>query len=180
MKNILTVATALLAAFPALVMGATVPNADTPLFYLVSTSQSTSNMLPVRLPSGGGGGYPSLSGDGTYAQFYFYQGALTVYDPNGNASPFRPLIDAHQDADGCQKYGAFGIVQGSSTNKCASYTTFQIASNSENSQLGAELVFNYLGGFYSCGSGAEIWYKIDASNGPSDCVRIHLYTVPVA
>ncbi|KAF8183651.1 hypothetical protein BJ912DRAFT_1061213 [Pholiota molesta] len=54
------------------------------------------------------------------------------------------------------------------------------SSNGQNSQLGAELVFNFVGGFYSCNSGQEVWYKINSSDGPTGCDAIHLWTVPVA
>ncbi|CAA7266674.1 unnamed protein product [Cyclocybe aegerita] len=180
MKNIFASSLFLLSAIPALIWGATVPNADTPLFYLVSSSKSPANLLPVRMSSGGGGGLATLKGSGVPAQLYFYQGTLTVYDPNNNTFPYRPLVNSIQDASGCQSFGALVFVQGTSTNKCARYSSFQIQSNAENSQLGAELVFNYVGGFYACGSGQEIWYKINASDGPSGCDLIHLYTVPTA
>ncbi|KAF8954877.1 hypothetical protein BDZ97DRAFT_1798900 [Flammula alnicola] len=169
----------LLSALPALVWSLTIPNADTPAFYLVSSSQSSANLLPLRMNSGGAG-HVSLLGGGTPALFYFYQGQLTVYDPNGNSFPYRPLIDSAQDANGCENFGALTFVQGTSTNKCSRYTSFQIQSNNQDSQLGAELVFNYVGGFYACNSGQEVWYKINANDGPSGCQPIHLYTVPAA
>jgi hypothetical protein len=59
-------------------------------------------------------------------------------------------------ANGCQRFGARAFVRGTSTNKYASYSSFQIQSNGQNSQLGAELVFNYVGGFYACSSGQEV------------------------
>jgi len=178
MRGIFTSALFLLSALPALVWSATVPNADTPLFYLVSTSASSPNLLPLRMPGGGGGGSASLLGSGTPALFYFWQGQLTVYDPNGNTFPYRPLINTVQVATGCTNFGALDFVEGTSTNKCASYSSFQLQSNQQDSQLGAELVFNYVGGFYACNSGSEVWYKINSSDGPSNCVPIHLYTVP--
>ncbi|KAJ3516880.1 hypothetical protein NLJ89_g859 [Agrocybe chaxingu] len=169
MKNIFASSLLHLSAIPALIWATTVPNADTPLFYLVSSSQSPVNLLPVRMPSGGGGGVATLGASGVPAQFYFCQGALTVYDPNNNVFPYRPLVNSVQDASGCQSFGALVFVQGTSTNKCARCSSFQIQSNAENSQLGAELVFNYVGGFFACGSGEEIWYKINPSDGPSGC-----------
>lgn len=110
------------------------------------------------MPAGGGGGSASLLGSGTPALFYFYQGQLTVYDPNGNSFPYRPLINTVQGASGCGNFGALQFVQGTSTNKCASYSSFQLQSNQQDSQLGAELVFNYVGGFYACNSGVEVCF----------------------
>jgi hypothetical protein len=103
--------------------------------------------------SSGGGGFASLLGWGPPALFYFYQGALTVSD---GTQSYRSLINTMQDANGCQKFGALAFIQGTSTNKCASYSSFQIQSTGQNSQLGAELVFNYVGGFYACSSGQEV------------------------
>lgn len=105
------------------------------------------------MSSGGGGGLASLLGGGPPALFYFYQGALTVSD---GTQTYRPLINTVQDANGCQNFGALAFVQGTSTNKCASYSSFQIQSDGQNGQLGAELVFNYVGGFYACSSGQEV------------------------
>lgn len=108
------------------------------------------------MSAGGGGGSASLIGSGTPALFYFYQGQLTVYDPNGNSFPYRPLINTVPAASGCSNFGALQFVQGTSTNKCASYSSFQLQSNQQDSQLGAELVFNFTGGFYACNGGAEV------------------------
>ena len=36
------------------------------------------------------------------------------------------------------------------------YNTFSIQSDTENSQLGAQLSFNSVGGFYACGSGQDV------------------------
>ncbi|KDR71544.1 hypothetical protein GALMADRAFT_213838 [Galerina marginata CBS 339.88] len=176
MKNLFTSALLLLSTFTVLVWSATIPNADTPLFYLVASSPSSVNLLPLRMTSGGGGGLASFLGSGTPALFYFWQGQLTAIDPSG--STYRPLIDSHQDANGCQNFGALAFVQGGSTNKCASYSSFQLQSNNQDSQLGAQLVFNYVGGFYACSSGQEVWYKINESDGPSGCQPVNLYTVP--
>ena len=80
------------------------------------------------------------------------------------------------------------------------FNSFQIQSDTENSQLGAQLVFNYVGSFYACGSGQDVgvdvqfvvcivfaddlfqvWYQADATDGPPglQCSPINLYTVPV-
>uniref|UniRef100_A0A8H7XP81 Uncharacterized protein n=1 Tax=Psilocybe cubensis TaxID=181762 RepID=A0A8H7XP81_PSICU len=131
------------------------------------------------MSAGGGGGPASLLGSGTPARFYFYQGELAVHDPDDSSFPYRLLINTIPAAGGCTNFGALHFVQGTSTNKCASYESFQLQSNQQDSQLGAELVFNFTGGFYVCNSGAEVWYKINSGDGPSDCVPIRLYTVPV-
>jgi hypothetical protein len=185
MKSILSKACyailATIATCPILTWSLTIPNADTPVFYLVSSSTSSSNLLvskvhalihfatafssvfqPLRMNSAGSGS-ASLLGSGPPAQFYFYQGQLTVYDPNGNIFPYRPLINSAQISTGCETFGALVFVQGSSTNKCARSTSFQIQSNGQDSQLGAELVFNFVGGFYSCNSGQEVSNLIPVS-----------------
>ncbi|KAF9481485.1 hypothetical protein BDN70DRAFT_876275 [Pholiota conissans] len=171
---------AALVTLPTLAWSVSVPNADTPVFYLVSSSTSSSNLLPVRMSSTGNG-YASLTGTGVPAQFYFYQGRLTIYDPNNNSLPYFPLINSFQnDVASCDTFGALVFVQGGSSNKCAKSSSFQIQSNGQNSQLGAELVFNYVGGFYSCSNGQEVFYKLNPSDGPTGCDRIHLWTVPTA
>ncbi|KDR71543.1 hypothetical protein GALMADRAFT_102529 [Galerina marginata CBS 339.88] len=154
------------------------PGADTPLFYLVaSSSNAPSNLLPLRL-NGGAGGYATLTGTAAIGKFYFYQGRLTAQDPAG-ITTYRPLIGSVLGSTGCSTYGSLGFVQGSSSDKCARYDGFQIQSNTENSQLGAMLVVNYVGGFYACGSGQDVWYKLAAGDGPTGCSPISLYTVPV-
>jgi hypothetical protein len=70
----------------------------------------------------------------------------------------RPLIGSVLGSTGCSSYGQLGFVEGSSSNKCAKYNTFNIQSDPENSQLGARLTFNFVGGFYSCGSGQDVSY----------------------
>lgn len=107
-------------------------------------------------------GDASLTGSSPFAKFYFWQGYLTAMDPtgatdpNGNPYTYRPYVNSVENASGCSAGGAFGFVQGTSTNKCTQYTSFQIQSDGENSQLGAALVFNYVGGFYACGSGQNV------------------------
>ena len=80
------------------------------------------------------------------------------------------------------------------------FNSFQIQSDTENSQLGAQLVFNYVGSFYACGSGHDVgvdvqfvlcrifiddffqvWYQASPTSGPAglQCVPISLYTVPL-
>ena len=51
----------------------------------------------------------------------------------------------------CSTYGPLDLVVGSSSNKCANHIGFGLSSYQYNSQLGAELVYRYTGGFYSCG-----------------------------
>ncbi len=80
------------------------------------------------------------------------------------------------------------------------YNSFQIQSDTENSQLGAQLTFNYVGGFYACGSGKDVgvdiqlvvcriftnkcfqvWYQASPTSGPPglQCSPIALWTVPL-
>lgn len=105
---------------------------------------------------GGAGDYASLTGNGPIGQFYFYQGKLTALDPAGTTTTYRPLIGSLLGSSGCSTYGPLGFTQGSSSNKCARYDSFQIQSNNENSQLGAKLVFNFEGGFYACESSRDV------------------------
>jgi hypothetical protein len=156
-----------------------VPGADTPLFYSVSTSgSSANNLLPLRI-NGGTGGFATLTGSGPIGQLYFNQGKLVVQDPAGSTNTYKPYISAAPDVSGCTDFGPLGFVQGSSSNKCALFENFQIQSDTENSQLGAKLVFNYQGGFFVCGASQDIWYKASPDQGPSDCSSIDLYTIPV-
>ncbi|KAF8954878.1 hypothetical protein BDZ97DRAFT_1915982 [Flammula alnicola] len=156
-----------------------VPGADTPLFYFVASSpNASSSLLPLRI-TGGTGGYSTLTGTGPIGQFYFYQGRLTVLDPAGTQMTYLTLLGFPLGPNGCATYGPLGFFPGASSNKCARYDGFQIQSDTENSQLGAQLVYNYVGGFYSCGSGQDIWYKVSAGDGPTGCSPVSLYTVPV-
>ncbi|KAF8326952.1 hypothetical protein F5887DRAFT_230113 [Amanita rubescens] len=157
-----------------------VPNADTPSFYFVASSAATGpNLLPLRT-SGGAGGYATLTGSGPIGVFYFYQGVLTAAAAPGSTSTTRALIGAIPLSTGCTTYGPLGFA-GSSSDKCAKYSSFQIQSDTENSQLGAQLTFNYVGGFYACGSGKDVWYQASPTSGPPGltCTPIALWTVPL-
>lgn len=165
---------------PTICLSVVVPGADTPLFYLSSSSSSLdSNLLPLRI-SGGAGNYATLTGTGPIGKLYFFQGQLTGQDPAGTTSTYRPYISGIPTASGCTDYGPLGFIQGSGTDKCAVFNSFQIQSDTENSQLGAKLVFNFQGGFHACGAGRDIWYKVSPNDGPSDCHEVDLYTIPVA
>lgn len=74
------------------------------------------------------------------------------------ANTQRALIDAVLGSTGCSPGGALVFVQGSSSNKCAKGSTFGIQSDIENSQLGAKLVFNWVGGFYACGTANDVCF----------------------
>ena len=147
---------------------------------------------------GGAGGYSTLSGSGSIGQFYFFQGNLVALDST-QSSTVRGNIGAIPVSSGCSTYGQLGFSASSSDN-CAVFDTFNIQSNAEDSQLGAQLVFNFAGGFYACGSGQDVsvdvqfvvcrvfaddlfqvWYQADATDGPPglQCSPINLYTVPV-
>ncbi|CAA7266675.1 unnamed protein product [Cyclocybe aegerita] len=173
-----------LSSVAALLSGAAsvvLPGADTPLFYFVASSpNSSANLLPLRI-NGGTGGYSTLTGSGPIGQFYFQQGRLRAHDLAGTTPMqyYMPLLGSVLTSTGCTTYGSLGFVLGASSNKCARYDGFQIQSNTENSQLGAKLVYNYVGGFYACGAGQDVWYKVDAADGPTECSPIELYTVPV-
>ncbi|KAH6906052.1 hypothetical protein BKA70DRAFT_451415 [Coprinopsis sp. MPI-PUGE-AT-0042] len=173
----------LVALAPALVSGVRVPGADTPLFYLVATGPDSAgvNFLPVRL-HGGSNYFAILTGTGPIAKFFFQSGRLVALDPTnpqGSTNAWRALINTPLTGNGCSTNGQLGTVMGSSSNKCAKYATFGLQSNSENSQLGARLVFDWTGGFYICGTNKEVWYKTSSSDSPSDCTPIELYTLTV-
>jgi len=164
-----------------LVSSLVIPGASTPVFYLVATTPGSSdpaNLLPVRL-SGGTGGYASLTGSGPFGQFYFYQGYFVVVGSTPTILD-QVLIASQPYVSGCTPYGQLGYST-SDSDYCAQYHSFEIQSDTENSQLGAFLVFNYVGGFYACGSTLDVWYIADPTNGPSglQCSPINLYTVPV-
>ena len=76
-------------------------------------------------------------------------------DPSSPSVSSPALIGAIPSSGGCTTYGQLGFF-GSSSNKCSLRDTFGIQSNTENSQLGAKLVFNSVGGFYACGSGLDV------------------------
>lgn len=185
------------------------PNTDTPLFYFVSSStnalgtrflsSSTTltdvpNYQPLRTV-GGAGGYSTLTGSGPIGQFYFSQGKLVAVPPPGSSTIQKPLIGAIPSSAGCTTYGPLGFTQGSSSDKCAKYESFYIQSES---QLGAQLSFNLLGGFYACGSNQDVsrllafglqpvfisnkvWHMDSSSSIPFTitCDPINLWTVPV-
>ncbi|KAJ2925994.1 hypothetical protein H1R20_g11103, partial [Candolleomyces eurysporus] len=156
-----------------------IPNADTPSFYFVATSPDNSTPRPVRI--GPDGLYTTLSGSGTAIQAYFFQGYLTGALDKSGSPTYHPFLNTSPGEGGsCTTFGQLGYSGlGYSTNKCASFSWFQIQSNPENSQLGAKLTYNYVGGFYSCGPDENIWYKQNAHDGPQNCSPVDLYTVPV-
>ena len=93
-------------------------------------------------------------GSGTIGQFFFIQGSL-VSGNQGNPA----LINTFQTGTGtCATSGQLGFF-GSTSNKCASRNTFSIQSDTENSQLGAFLAFNNVGGFFACGANQDVRWK---------------------
>ncbi|KAF8326938.1 hypothetical protein F5887DRAFT_1084098 [Amanita rubescens] len=159
-----------------LVGGLVLPGADTPLFYLVSSNAHSThfNLRPLRI---GTGNLATLTGSGPIGKFYFIQGQFLAADPSGSSNNYTPFISGSPIGVGCTSFGRLEFVQGKSSNKCAQYQSFQIQSDTENSQLGAQLVFNFIGGFFACNG--DIWYKFDASLGPPGCTPVNLWTVPV-
>jgi hypothetical protein len=99
-----------------------------------------------------------LDESGPIAEFYFSQGNLVAVNPSTTSDqPYRVFINTQQTAAGnCATYGQLGTVLGSSTNKCAAYNPFGLASFNEDSQLGAMLAFNGSGGFYYCQLTSEV------------------------
>ena len=109
---------------------------------------------PLRL-SGGTNGYAALTGSGPIGVFYFYQGQFVGAETSNPSLSSPALIGAIPTSGGCSTYGQLGFTS-SSSDKCSLRNTFGIQSDTENSQLGAQLVFNYVGGFYACGSGLDV------------------------
>ncbi|KAF8328745.1 hypothetical protein F5887DRAFT_1006844 [Amanita rubescens] len=140
------------AALVSLAGAVVVPGASTPSFYLVASTNATTgaNLLPLRT-TGGANGYATLTGNGPIGVFYFYQGALTA----ASGSTTEKALIAAIPASDCTTYGQLGFAQ-STSDKCALFNTFSIQSDTENSQLGAQLSFNSVGGFYACGSGQDV------------------------
>ncbi|KAF8641740.1 hypothetical protein AX16_009817 [Volvariella volvacea WC 439] len=69
--------------FPSVVNAYVPPGADTPAFYLVSSSTSgSSNLLPVRIDNVAGG-YATLTGSQPLGIFYFKRGRLVAAQPPG-------------------------------------------------------------------------------------------------
>jgi hypothetical protein len=111
--------------------------------------------------------------------FYFYQGMLLAANPNP-ADPIptlRPIISSNFIANGCSTYGSLAFVEGSSSNKCARSSSFYIQSDQENSQLGAKLVFNWVGGFFACGSGLDVSLMFRRERGWLGWLADHLFLV---
>ncbi|KAJ3538437.1 hypothetical protein NMY22_g5169 [Coprinellus aureogranulatus] len=167
----LSLSLAMLVDFVAAVM---VPGASTPLFYLVASgTTSTSCFFPyVRLRDSSGAWF--ISDSGAPAQFYFMGNRLVV---NGRQSS----VNTRQVGSGsCANSGQVVTTPGSNTNKCATFDTFGLESNRENSQLGAHLVFNNVGSFYVCGRQRDVYYKRNPSDEPSDCTTpLQLKTLAV-
>ncbi|EAU83659.1 hypothetical protein CC1G_05563 [Coprinopsis cinerea okayama7 len=185
---------------------ALIPNADTPVFYLVATDPYTENdtFMPLRLF--GWTNQSTLTGIGPIAKLYFINDTLVAEDPvNGAASPYlyRPYVDfsvkpgrddngdydASQDDDDCSaSSGPLIFIQenrpdGTTLDSppCAAFGTFFLFSDRMDAQLGAKLQLNNnLTSFYSCGKDRDIYYKMDVSDEPVDCtVPVQLYTLPV-
>ncbi|KIJ97822.1 hypothetical protein K443DRAFT_681255 [Laccaria amethystina LaAM-08-1] len=172
---------ALLASLLTAASAIVVPGASTPLFYLVASSSSSSaNLLPVLLS--GTLGTPSSTN--AAAQFYFSQGSFFALSSSSGSPPtFSPsppykVYYNSVPASDCTTFGQLSFIQGSTTNKCAQFTGFGLQSDTENSQLGAQLVVNSVGGFYLC-AGNAVYYKLNPTDGPSGCSPVSLYTVPV-
>ncbi|KAF8889418.1 hypothetical protein CPB84DRAFT_1849367 [Gymnopilus junonius] len=155
------------------VSSVTLPGASSPLFYLVvSSSSSTTNLAPLRLDA-------TLTGTTPVVQFYFNsQGLLSLIDPTTNTN-YNAIVNSGFNGNDCSPDGAIVFVQGSSSNKCSRTQGFEIQSDTEDSQLGSQLVFNFVGGFYACGNDQAVWYEANATDAPSGCLPISLYTIPV-
>ncbi|KAF4622381.1 hypothetical protein D9613_009573 [Agrocybe pediades] len=153
----------------------------TSVLFVSSSADSDSNLLPLHL-NGALNAFSALTGTGPIGQFFYYQGRLTALDPEGSLFNYLTTFGSEYlgPSGGCSTYGSLGFFPGAGSNKCARYGTgFYLHSNEENSQLGATLVYNWVGGFYACGSAKEVVYKVHESDGRDDCVPIELNTVPV-
>ena len=65
------------------------------------------------------------------------------------------MIARSPEFSGCTADGPLGFTR-NTTVKCDEFTTFALQSDTENSQLGAMLTFNSVGGFYACGSTQDV------------------------
>ncbi|KAF8884642.1 GPI-anchored small secreted protein [Infundibulicybe gibba] len=155
-------ASVLCVLIPAGVYSVTLPNADTPLFHLVSSSSNAeANLLPLRTSGGS-------------------NGVFVAVDPQTTTSTLRPIVNSIPAGGGCTPGGTLSFGQGGGSNKCAISGGFQIHSNEENSQLGANLVLNSVGSFYACGTSLDMRYEVLPTDAPAGCAAVDLYTVPVA
>ncbi|KAF9542274.1 hypothetical protein CPC08DRAFT_756070, partial [Agrocybe pediades] len=94
----------------------------------------------------------------TPLQRFKFTWRLTALDPEGSLFNYLTTFGSEYlgPSGGCSTYGSLGFFPGAGSNKCARYGTgFYLHSNEENSQLGATLVYNWVGGFYACGSSKE-------------------------
>ncbi|KAJ2920057.1 hypothetical protein MD484_g290, partial [Candolleomyces efflorescens] len=169
-----------LALAPVLSLALVFPGADGPSFYLIAVSLGTSSVRPVLFDSSSGAVTLQDNGPKFPAQNYFQQGHLRCsLDRTGDPN-YRAYIDTGFTGTGsCATFGKLGYLEGSTTNKCATYPKFQLQANKENAQLGSRLTINHVGGFFACGPDEEIWYKQNEWDGPTNCMPFDLYTVPV-
>ena len=101
--------------------------------------------------SGGTGSFAALGGGGPIGKLYFYQGRLVA---QGSGSSFSPAYINATPSSECTTFGPLGF--GSGSNKCALSQGFELQSDTENSQLGAKLVFKNQGGFVACGATQDV------------------------
>ncbi|KAG8969906.1 hypothetical protein FRC03_000152 [Tulasnella sp. 419] len=133
---------------PAVLAGPLSPRRDTPNFYLTAVSSDANyHLKPLRVD-----GVDGSLGSGTMGKFYFDGGKLRA---DGINPPFPPMgyISLIYGGTSCGPNGPLNFLTGSSSNKCATSTGFSLASYNQNSQLGAQLVFNNAGTFYACSGG---------------------------
>jgi hypothetical protein len=91
------------------------------------------------------------------AQNYFYQGHLRCsLDRTGDPNYRAYINTGFTNTGSCATYGKLGYLQGSTTNKCATYPNFQLQANQQNAQLGSRLTVNHVGGFFACGPDEEV------------------------
>ena len=126
-------------------------------YVIVYSSQRTkARSKPLRI---GTGNLATLTGSGPIGKFHFIEGQFLAANPSGGSNNYAPFISGSPVGGGCSSYGPLAFVQGKSGNVCAQYESFQIQSDTENSQLGAQLVFNFVGGFFACNGEVSVAFS---------------------
>ncbi|RXW20961.1 hypothetical protein EST38_g4897 [Candolleomyces aberdarensis] len=188
MRFITKAVLSLAAVLPGIVSAALIPNADTPVFYLVGDDPVGDTFKPLRLT--GQHLTATLTGEGPIAMIYIINGTFVAEDPvKGSTSPFlyHPYVDfSIPGSSDCGTSGPLMFIQDPNrdsvaSNPCAAFSNFFLFSDRMDNQLGAKLVLNSnLTSFYACGNTRDIVYKANVTNEPVDCsTPVQLYTLPV-
>lgn len=111
-------------------------------------------MKPVRIV-GGTEGNATLSGNAPIGEFYFFENIFVTVNSTRDAQD-TVYIGAVTTPSGCTTYGPLSFTLKDGRDDCSNENSFNIRPDEENKQLGAYLVFNFVGGFYACGSEKDV------------------------